>query len=1063
MCRTLFTVILLLVSSALFPSLGAAAPNPPPVALLDTIGQQTGNQASVAYHAGTGLVSFLGTDPTHPIPQPAALPPDATSEVAARQFLTKYGPLFGVQDQAQELQVMEVQEADGGRSFVRFQQVSGTVPVLGGELIVQLNDKKDVLSVNGEVLPKPAVNTIPTVSADDAVQRAVGSVAKDYEVPAEALQSSAPELWIYSSLLMGAPGPAIARLAWRMEVQAADLLPIRELVLVDAQRGFVLLHFNENDSARYRKIYDNQNNPALGLPGNGPVRIEGGPASGVSDVNYAYDYAGDVYDFYWNNFGRDSLDGAGMQLISTVRYCPAATSCPYQNAFWNGQQMVYGEGFASADDVVGHEMTHGVTNHESRLFYYMQSGAINESFSDIFGEFIDLGNGKGNDSPSVRWLIGEDLSVGAIRSMKNPPLYGDPDRMGSTLYKCGSEDNGGVHTNSGVGNKVAYLMVDGDTFNGRTVSGIGITKVAKIYYEVQTHLLTSAGDYKDLYNSLQQACTNLVGTSGITAGDCQQVKNALDAVEMSQQPTSCPANEAPVCPAGQIPFDLFFDNLENPASGRWTKGTLSGVEGWFYPQNPNRYSGFDATYATSGEYNFFGDDPETSSDAYIAMTSGVSLAVGTSPYFRFNHAYSFETGASGTMYDGGVIEYSTNGGSTWSDAGAMITENGYRGTLAGSNPLGARQAFGIRSNGYISTRLNLSTLTGRTVRFRFRLGADASNGDWGWYIDDIRLYTCSSLNYTHRTYLPMGLHRWQPSPDAPVLNAIDNADGNGNYVVTWQAANRASNYTLQEDDNAAFSSPATVYDHGTGMSWSASGKAAGTYYYRVKATNAYGDSGWSNTQPVIVGSVVSPIVNGNFESGTTGWTQYSMHGWPVIANSGWPGSVTPHGGSWAAWLGGEYDDISYIQQQVLIPPGSSYLAYWHWIASADACGYDFGGVIVNNTIADVYTLCSSSATGGWVKHVVNLGAYAGQSVQLQIRVETDSSLNSNLFVDDVALQAGPSAAEAGTAPSALGPNAPPSEEALRQLKANRMDGSLWSSGQSAPEPRLFGVGLGKGK
>jgi hypothetical protein len=152
---------------------------------------------------------------------------------------------------------------------------------------------------------------------------------------------------------------------------------------------------------------------------------------------------------------------------------------------------------------------------------------------------------------------------------------------------------------------------------------------------------------------------------------------------------------------------------------------------------------------------------------------------------------------------------------------------------------------------------------------------------------------------------------------------------------------------------------------------------------------------------------LTPLVNGNFESGATGWTQYSQHGWPIIINSGFPGSVTPHGGSWAAWLGGELDDISYVQQSVGVSSGAPYLAYWHWIASSDICGYDYGAVLVNGTVVETYDLCSSTITGGWVKHVVNLSAYAGQNVTLQIRVETDISNNSNLFVDDVVFQSSP--------------------------------------------------------
>lgn len=134
--------------------------------------------------------------------------------------------------------------------------------------------------------------------------------------------------------------------------------------------------------------------------------------------------------------------------------------------------------------------------------------------------------------------------------------------------------------------------------------------------------------------------------------------------------------------------------------------------------------------------------------------------------------------------------------------------------------------------------------------------------------------------------------------------------------------------------------------------------------------------------------------------------EYSLQGWAIILTP--PDLiVAPHGGSWAAWLGGDDDEISYIQQQVTVSAGSSYLAYWHWIDSEDFCGYDFGRVLVNGTVVDQYDLCSSQNTGGWLKHVVNLSAYQGQSVTLQIRAETDSSFISKLFVDDVAFQSSP--------------------------------------------------------
>jgi Zn-dependent metalloprotease len=557
--------------------------------LADQLHQLTGGKLRIATHSMTGMVRFIGTDFFDAIPQ-SVIPGDkGTPEEVTRGFLSAYGSLFGIKDQARELKVMRTKTANRGRSFVRFQQVYSGIPILGGELIVQLDSFNNVVSANGEILPGIDVDTSPLVSPAEAQEKALAFVLKKYidkyAVERGLLDVTKPELWIYNPILLGV-NRDFTHLVWRMEVVSTEMFPVRELVLIDAHLGSIALHFNQIDTARNRLIYDHNNTPGKPLPGDPAdlARSEVDPATGIPDVDNAYDYAGDTYDFYMSYHGRDSIDNAGMDLVSTTRYCPDAGNCPYVNAFWNGSQMVYGNGFASADDVVGHEMTHGVTENESHLLYYMQSGAINEAFSDIWGEFVDLTNGSGTDTAGVRWDMGEDLPpiIGVIRNMKDPTIYGDPDRMGSPNYVCGLGDNGGVHSNSGVANKAAYLLTDGDTFNGYIVTGLGIDKVADLFYEVQTNLFTSAGDYQDLYDA------------------------------------SCPAPEAPICDSGS-PVDLFFDDLENPASGNWTRGTIVGLDGWYYPQTPNPY-GFDATYATSGQYNFWGDDQSATSDTYIAMT-----------------------------------------------------------------------------------------------------------------------------------------------------------------------------------------------------------------------------------------------------------------------------------------------------------------------------------------------------------------------------------------------------------------------------------------------------------
>ena len=218
--------------------------------------------------------------------------------------------------------------------------------------------------------------------------------------------------------------------------------------------------------------------------------------------------------------------------------------------------------------------------------------------------------------------------------------------MTSTSYYLGAGDNGGVHINSGINNKAAFLMVDGGTFNGQTIAALGIPKTAKIYYEAQTNLLTSGSDYADLQTALYQGCTNLVGTSGITAGDCQQVWNTTLAVEMQLQPAPGYNPEAPVCQAGQMPATVLFDNIEN-GTANFSFGALAGTLRWGV-----------ATFSVhSGDYALFGYDyPPAVTDAFAALANGI--AIPSNGFLHFAHFYAFEV----PSFDGGVLEYSANGG-----------------------------------------------------------------------------------------------------------------------------------------------------------------------------------------------------------------------------------------------------------------------------------------------------------------------------------------------------------------------------------------------------------------
>ena len=435
-----------------------------------------------------------------------------------------------------------------GRSFVRFEQRFQDLRVFGAGAVVQVEPSGGVsfvladLARDDAALHDPAFSIVPEIDSSRGVAAALDltrSVRSTADVAADP-----GELMVFEPSVIGSAGPS--RLVWNVRVRngAGD---VNEVVLVDAVSGEVAFHYSDVKEAKSRSIYDHNN--VRGSAGT-LVRTEGSGASAIADADLAYQYFGDTYDFYFSRFGRDSYNGAGAALVGRVRYCETTGSCPYSNAYWNGSEMRFGDGYAAADDVVGHELTHAVTEAESNLIYWGESGAINEALSDIFGELIDLSNSGGIDTAGVRWQMGEDAPGGAIRSMSDPPAYGDPDRRFSSLWYTGAEDNRGVHFNSGVANKLAFLLTDGGSFNGQTVTALGLTQVARLFYEAQVNLLVPASDYYDLDAALVQAAKNL----GWSAAALDSLQRGRAAVEITQ-----PTN----------PTTLFQDGFEGSFPGSW--------------------------------------------------------------------------------------------------------------------------------------------------------------------------------------------------------------------------------------------------------------------------------------------------------------------------------------------------------------------------------------------------------------------------------------------------------------------------------------------------------------
>jgi len=279
-----------------------------------------------------------------------------------------------------------------------------------------------------------------------------------------------------------------------------------------------------------RTIFDAENTE--NLPGT-LVRHEGERLKGGKTVSEAYDYSGATYDFYKDIFERNSIDTRGMKLDSTVHYGE-----DYNNAFWNGTQMVYGDGdgeifqrFTKSIDVIGHELTHGVTQYEAALEYEGQAGALNESFSDVFGSLVKQYALK-QRADKADWLIGAGLFTNkikgvALRSMKEPgsayndPTIGkDPQPGHMKNYVDTTSDNGGVHINSGIPNRAFYLVAI-------ELGRYAWEKAGKIWYIALTERLKERSNFQKAANSTYEVAGTLFGKN---SQEQSSVKRAWDQV-----------------------------------------------------------------------------------------------------------------------------------------------------------------------------------------------------------------------------------------------------------------------------------------------------------------------------------------------------------------------------------------------------------------------------------------------------------------------------------------------------------------------------------------------------
>ncbi len=719
---------------------------------LNRLADNAGGELTVVAPMGNGAFGLVRANGTRPL-----LSDEARAAVFARaqNFLSIYGALAGVQDPMTELSPLRVSADAAGNQHAHFTQVHKGLPVFGARTVVHMNGR-GIYGVNGVFVPDLA--SLPTTPvADLAKLRTAALLAVQKSNPGKVLAVESSQLMVYrSGLLELHDGKNY--LAYEVLVRS-NTGDVRERVLLDAIKGGVINRINLIHSVLNREIYT----PSQVAPdpaGTGtsvpipPVLTEGSPAApadiplsgdGPSDptsraprapVSNLYLFAGGTYELYKNLIGREGYDDGDtlpeMQVQKSVYLIN--DRCP--NAYWNGDSTNYCPGF-DADDVVSHEWSHAYTEFTHNLVYQYQSGALNESYSDIFGETYDLVNGiegplgatltEGEylENGGSRWVVGEDLSEAAsallLRDMWDPdnfmvnvpvlhiPVTSFSPSPGSVItspnYYCDSGDGGGVHTNSGVPNHAYAMLVDGKEFNGVVIPKIGMTKAAQIYLQAETQYQTPTTNFAQHADALEQSCKDLKGvvlkdvlgnvsSEVITAADCAAVAAAMQAVEMRQSPKAkCgyrnilePEADTPkICPAGQFESPDFKEDWEKGIPAGWTQTqNLAGDTEpqpfeWVSAASPAPHKGKSAFADNNG---FGSCAPGGDASASWSLDTPEITVADAASFLKFTHYVQTENG-----FDGGNLKFSINGAAFAIVPPGAFVHNGHSGAF-GDPPLG---------------------------------------------------------------------------------------------------------------------------------------------------------------------------------------------------------------------------------------------------------------------------------------------------------------------------------------------------------------------------------------
>ncbi|MFT5823187.1 MAG: gliding motility-associated-like protein, partial [Crocinitomix sp.] len=518
-----------------------------------------------------------------------------------------------------DFEVIRSEKDHLGFTHTRMRQTFKGIPI---ESAIWLSHAKEnvVRSMNGMIFKNMTSSSYASISEFDALEKAKSFVGADeykWDLPTEEAhlkwESDDPEATYFPTgeLVFVARnfnfGTDNFRLAYKFDIYAQAPL-YRANVYVDAITGEVIAEdgiLHHADTPGTAETVYSGSQPIIGDSFGGQFRLrDGSRGLGIRtfDLNQAYgyggavdftdadndwnnvnpqqdEYAGDAhwgtertYDYFNDIHGRNSIDDAGFQLNSYVHY-----GVNYVNAFWDGTRMTYGDGNGApytplvSLDIAGHEITHGLTNLTANLIYYGESGALNESFSDIFGTAIENFARPGDWD----WLLSADIGA-SFRSLENPNLFGHPDTyFGDNWASLVGADNGGVHSNSGVQNFWYYLLVSGgagtnDNGDAYTVGALGFESASAIAFRNLTVYLTDGSDHPDARFFAIQSAIDLFGECSVEE---KETTNAWYAVGVGPEYVSIVEGDFTATPGCFPDGEVDFTDASTTAAGvldTWT-------------------------------------------------------------------------------------------------------------------------------------------------------------------------------------------------------------------------------------------------------------------------------------------------------------------------------------------------------------------------------------------------------------------------------------------------------------------------------------------------------------